>query len=79
MLGKELILQDPEGGVNRLAESRKARADAVGQWVGVGIEFFVINIDAQDAQDYQDEKLLEEMLTRAIRDAGCPLLGQSGG
>ena len=73
-----MILQNLTGGVNRIPAPRKAKADAVGQWVGVGIEIFVINIDAQDAQDYQDEKLLEEMLTGAIRDAGCSLLGRGG-
>ena len=76
-----MILQNLTGRVNRLAEPRKAKADAVGRHrPDAGDRFvFMNNIDAQDVQDNQDEKLLEEMLTRAIRDAGCPLLGQGGG
>ena len=32
-------------------------------------------MDAQDAQDRQDETLLQGKLTRAIRDARCPATG----
>ena len=52
--------------------SRKAKADAVGGGAGSapGNRYFFMNIDAQDAQDKQDEGLLRGELTPAMIRCG---------
>ena len=47
--------------------SRREKADAVGWWRQAGESiFFIINMDAQDAQDSQDETLVQQEPARAM-------------
>ena len=50
--------------------SRQAKADAVGGGSAPGNRYFFMNIDAQDAQDKQDEGLLRGELTPAMIRCG---------
>ncbi len=50
--------------------SRQAKADAVGGRSAPGNRYFFMNIDAQDAQDKQDEGLLRGELTPAMIRCG---------
>ena len=59
----------PSGGGVAEAEPQ-AKADAVGGRSAPGNRYFFMNIDAQDAQDKQDEGLLRGELTPAMIRCG---------